>query len=43
MAEERQDSAGGARPDEEAELNQRPFASLYAELDSRLSEVVDLK
>lgn len=32
MAEERQDPAGGARPDEEAALNQRLFASLYAEL-----------
>jgi len=42
MAEERQDSAGGARPDEEAALNQRLFASLYAELrrlaDSKLRQ-----
>lgn len=32
MAEERQDPAGGALPQEEAERNQRLFATLYAEL-----------
>jgi RNA polymerase sigma factor (TIGR02999 family) len=32
MAEERQDAARGARPDEEAQRNERLFASLYAEL-----------
>jgi RNA polymerase sigma factor (TIGR02999 family) len=42
MAEERQDSAGGARPEEEAAPNERLFASLYAELhrlaDSKLRQ-----
>jgi len=32
MAEERQDEAGGARADGEAERNERLFATLYAEL-----------
>jgi len=42
MAEERQDSTGGARPEEEAGRNERLFASLYAELrrlaDSKLRQ-----
>lgn len=42
MVEERQDSAGEARPEEQAALNERLFASLYAELrrlaDSKLRQ-----
>ncbi|HJS90032.1 MAG TPA: ECF-type sigma factor [Steroidobacteraceae bacterium] len=42
MLEERQDSAGGARPEEAAEFKERLFATLYAELrrlaDSKLRQ-----